>query len=547
MRHANIYWFKKNKTMKKIILLIAVIFGSMTFVYSQVWQWNVKVDSSISEETKDNPQAFLWIPENCKQVKGVVFTQHNMIEDGMLEHPAFRKAMADLGFAEIWVTPGLTITFDFNKDAGEDFERMMKLLADASGYKELQYVPVVPMGHSALASFPWNFAAWNPGRTLAIVSVHGDAPQTKLTGSGRPNPDWGNRNIDGVPALFIMGEQEWWSDRIDPGFDFVSKHPNSVISFFADAGHGHFDYSDEMISYVCMFIKKAANKRLPKTLSIDKPNVLNRVITASGWLMDSWHKDSLPEAVAAPYNNYKGERKTASWIFDKQMADETEQFYAMARGKINQHIGFIQDGKILQPSGGHANYSLKFMPLSDGISFNLSAFFADTSRLIPVSNFAKTPLIISRICGPVKKVNDTTFQISFYRMGFNSQKRSNDIWLLASNKGDDKYKSMVQQLNMRFPLVNKAGIPQLIKFSTIQNCTLREKSIKLNAISSASLPVMYYVKEGPAFIDNEILKFTTIPPRSKLPLKVTVVAWQYGLPNKVQSAVPVEQSFYILK
>jgi hypothetical protein len=59
----------------------------------------------ISEETNANPQAFLWIPENCKEVKGVVVGMHNMIEEGMLENENFRKKLTELGLAEVWVTP----------------------------------------------------------------------------------------------------------------------------------------------------------------------------------------------------------------------------------------------------------------------------------------------------------------------------------------------------------------------------------------------------------------------------------------------------------
>jgi hypothetical protein len=32
-----------------------------------------------------------------------------------------------------------------------------------------------------------------------------------------------------------------------------------------------------------------------------------------------------------------------------------------------------------------------------------------------------------------------------------------------------------------------------------------------------------------------------------MPIKVTVVAWQYGIIGKVQSAEPIEQSFWIEK
>jgi hypothetical protein len=514
---------------------------------AQVWQWSVSVDSVLSAETNAHPQAFLWIPENCKQVRGVVFTQHNMVEEGMLEHPLIRKTMTELGFAEVWVTPGINMPFDFTKDAGEDFIYMMKQLAEVSGYDELSYAPVVPLGHSAYATFPWNFAAWNSGRTLALVSVHGDAPQTPLTGYGRANVEWGNRNIDGVPALFVMGEFEWWEDRITPGFDYVSKHPNAPVSFFGDAGHGHFDYSDEMIAYVCMFIKKAAQARLPERAALYKPVVLRKVKPQEGWLMDRWRKDSLPLYNSASYKNYAGNRYYSSWCFDKEMADATEQFYANARGKIEQHIGFKQNGEVLQPNKSHANYNLSFVPLADGISFTLSAFFADTSRTIPVKEFAKTPLSIARICGPVKKINDSLFQLSFYRMGFNNPRRSNDIWLLASNKGDEKYKSAVQQLNMRFPLQNNEGMEQSISFSKIHDRKAGEKQLTLTAESNAHLPVSYYVKEGPAYVKGNSLIFTSIPPRAKYPVKVTVVAWQYGIAGKIKTAAPVERSFYLTK
>lgn len=533
---------------KKYILILFVLSlwgGPSLWLegYAQVWQWSVSVEGVISNETNAHPRAFLWIPEKCRKVRGVILCQHNMIEEGILENAAFRKTMTQLGFAEVWITPGLDITFDFTKGVDRHFERMMQSLADVSGYEELATAPIVPMGHSALASYPWNFAAWNPNRTLAVISIHGDSPLTDLTGSGRPNPDWGNRTIEGVPGLFVMGEYEWWEERIQPGFNYVEKHPKTPISFFADAGHGHFDYSTELIDYLALFIKKAAQYRLSKK---ENPR-LHPIYPQKGWLMDRWRKDSLPTAQASPYALYKGNRKQASWCFDKEMADETERFYAKARGKKNQQLGFIQHGNIIKPAGGHANYNLEFMPLEDGVSFHLKSFFADTSRIKPTSNHPNSKVNIDRICGPVRKINDTTFQISFYRMGFNNPKRTNDIWLLASNKGDERYKSAVQQLDMRFPLVNKEGRAQQVTFPTIPNQKVGTNTLPLTAIADSGLPVYFYVKEGPVELQDSNLVFTKIPPKSKFPMKVTVVAWQYGISGKVQSAEPMEQSFYIEK
>ena len=59
----------------------------------------------------------------------------------------------------------------------------------------------------------------------------------------------------------------------------------------------------------------------------------------------------------------------------------------------------------------------------------------------------------------------------------------------------------------------------------------------------------YYVREGPAEVDGDKLVFLPMPPHAKLPLRVTVVAWQYGRggPDPVQTAAPVERSFHIVK
>ncbi|GAB3573434.1 hypothetical protein GCM10027578_34390 [Spirosoma luteolum] len=519
---------------------------------AQVWQWSTPLPSVVSAETNEHPQAFLWIPETCPYVRGVVVGQHNMLEEGIFEHPDFRQTMGQLGFAIVWVTPMFNQTFDWRRTAtsngaGAEFQDMMQRLADVSGYSELAIAPVVPLGHSALASYPWNFAAWNPGRTLAVVSVHGDAPQTNLTGSGRPNPDWAGRTIEGVPGLLVMGEYEWWDERLKPAFAYVAYHPETPFSLLADAGRGHFDFSDSMVRYLALFIQKAARYRLPSQSNQSDTVILTPIEPQKGWLMDRWRKDSLPTAAPAPYQRYKGDRRTASWYFDEEIAQATEAIYRQARAKKPQQLGFRQNGAFSKPNKSHASYQLPFLPEADGITFQLSSAFTDTSRVRETTAHAHTPIRITRICGPVRKLNDTTFQLSFYRMGFNNPKRSNDIWLLAANDGDAEYKSIVQQANLRFPIANTTGKPQHITFTRVPARAAGSRSLDLRAVSSVGLPVHYYVKAGPAFVEGNRLVFTPIPPRSRRPVTVTVVAWQYGtsVGDAIQSATPVEQTILI--
>ena len=70
----------------------------MTSVAAE-WQWSVQIPSMISQETEAHPQAFLWIPDDCGQVKAVVVGQHNMCEETLFENPLFRKRMQEAGGA----------------------------------------------------------------------------------------------------------------------------------------------------------------------------------------------------------------------------------------------------------------------------------------------------------------------------------------------------------------------------------------------------------------------------------------------------------------
>lgn len=533
---------------KYFLVVLLSLFMQTTRVAAAPWQWSVEIKELISEETNAHPSAYLWIPENCKQVRAVIVGQHNMTEETIFEHPGFRKNMAQLGIAEIWITPGIDQRWDVTKGTQQIFETMMKNLSEISGYTELEFAPVIPIGHSAMATYPWNFAAWNPERTLAVLSIHGDSPRTHLTGYGSANLDWGNHTIEGIPSLMVMGEDEWWEDRLITSFDYRREYPNAPLSFLADAGHGHFDISDELIDYLSLFLKKAVQYRLPNHSPSNTPVLLIPVEAKNGWLADRWRKNEKPTAEAASYDKYKGDKTHAFWYFDKEMADATEKYYANERGKTEQYIGFEQKGKLItfNPKS-HVRMSPSFQPEADGVTFHLKAVYTDTLRNEYSQKHSTRPIRMSRICGPVEVVNDTTFTVRFYRMGLDNLKRTGSICLMASVKQDHSYRSAVQQVEIRIPYRNKEGIPQRIIFPKLSDVKASVKEITLKGTADSGLPVYYYVKEGSAEIKGDKLVLTKIPPRAKFPVKATVVAWQYGRSGepKVQTAEAVERSFYI--
>jgi hypothetical protein len=534
-----------------------------------VWQWSVPFGEG---------RAFLWIPENCHNLRAVVVAQHNMIEQGILEHAAMRRTLAALGMAEVFIAPPFDRVFRFDRDAGERFDVLMQTLAGESGYAELARAPVVPLGHSACASFPWNFAAWNPTRTLAILSVKGDAPQTGLTGSGAANPDWGAARLDGIPGLMVMSEQEWWEARLTPLLTYRAAYAAIPLAVLADTGHGHFDATDELVDYLAMFIRKAFAGRMPEVGPVsDRPfgafagrsetgPALKAVDPAEGWLVDRWRGDDPPLAPAATVREYRGPRAEAFWCFDEEMARITEAAYVRHRGKKAQQVDFVQAGEPAPISTTHVGVELNFLPESDGLTFRLEAeFITPLPPKAPVAAKDRPPppvitlptiarpeahgvgiVTISPITGPIRQIAPDIFQIAFNRTSSTTHKRDHEIWLLARHPGDAEYRGAVQQGRLRLPR-HTEGKPQRISFPAIADQQPGAASIELKALSDAGVPVSYYVREGPAYLEGNTLRFTPVPPRARFPVRVTVVAWQFGRGSgtRLKAAESIERSFFL--
>lgn len=168
----------------------------------------------------------------------------------------------------------------------------------------------------------------------------------------------------------------------------------------------------------------------------------------------------------------------------------------------------------------------------------------------PIAHAAdQSAISIERLCGPVERLGHDTWTIRFYRMGMTNQKRSNEIWFAATHPGDETYRRSVQQAVLHFPLKNTQGADQSIDFPVIPDLPSGPTTLPLKATSSANVPVRFYVREGPAEIDGNTLRFTQIPPRTKFPVAVTIVAWQWGrsIDPKLKTAEPVERTFLLVR
>ena len=484
--------------MRVSVLVIALVmqglFASVAHAVgvggSGMFQWSVELRRYISNETGKAPVAYLWVPEGCKNVKAVMLLQQNMTEEAIYKNPRFQAKMKKLGVAMVWVAPAFNNNWDPNSGAQNIFEELMANLADNSGHLEIAKAPIIPLGHSAQATFPWNFAAWNSNRTLCIISFHGDAPRTNLCGYGAANVEWGrNRNIDGIPGLMVEGEYEWWEARVNPALAFRMMYPESCISFLCDTGRGHFDCGDRTADYIAKFIQKSLEQRLDAAetdrVSSSAANgeiQLKKLNPKDGWLAERFHSDMVgtdgadkgkaPSPVEAkrpqpaPYAQYKGDKHDAFWYFDKEMAELTEARYQETAGKKLQYVGFEYQGKLIplneKAQGG---MQIKIEDTSSekassvnasskdkkAIRIHLKAVYTDASHNVLSNVHGKKIPHIEVICGPLKKINDTTFEVYPYEAGWDNPRRSFTAWVVAVADADGGYKGAVQPLRFDLP------------------------------------------------------------------------------------------------
>ena len=522
-----------------------------------VWQWSVPVPP-LADRPNETPRAYLWVPPDRRNLRGLVFGHHNMEEIGVFEHPAFRNTLAELAFAEIWVAPTFDPYFRFDQGAGEKFDALLKALAEASGYDELTDLPVVPCGHSAAASLPWYFAAWKPERTLAGLSFSGQWPYWP---DEKNAPHVAGKSIDSVPGLVTIGEYEWADENIPKGLQTKAAHPTMPLSAVGCPADGHFLALDDKIEFLALYLRKAVQCRLGGPAG-GRPWSLKPIdVTRGGWLVDRYRTND-PMVPAAPVGQFRGDPAQAFWFFDEELATAAETFQKKHRGKPAL-LGFEQDGRIVpQKPGTHPQVWLPFHPGSDGVTFTLQGAFLD---VVPEGRPARwagraageaierpsggPPIVIQRICGPIRRTQAGTWELSFDRASYLGDRRGNEAWLGAVWPGDATHKRAVQQAVLQIPGSQKSGAPQHINFEAPATLPAGTKTIKLKASADSGLPVRFYVREGPAVVDGDILRLTPIPPRAKYPVAVTVVAWQFGRAAEpaVQSAEPVARTIHLVR
>jgi hypothetical protein len=482
---------------------------------------------------------YLWVPEQCARVRGLVILATNVPEHMLVGHEAIRRACRENDLALVW---GVPTFWRFGKVApapgaepmdvkalpGSDarqvefLEQLLAGLAAKSGYDEVARVPWLPIGESGHLLMVTGLVNERPARCLAAICVKNPQPPKNFT----------------VPMLWTLGTgQEWGQTKVDLRVHWKNVGRPAAwaaeraqrdwpLSLIVEPGTGHFYCSDAMAEHFGRYIAAAARARL----ATDGSDALRPITPGDGTLAAL----PLPGADAAD---------ARFWFFNDNLARDAQQLSTTNWDAAPQLVGWVP-GRGVRAEPFALNSVTKLHITTDG-EFEVSA---DLLAAIPEGFVAAgTPLaaaagapVVEWICGPVAPVAPGKFRIALDR----TWKTGAACYLIARHEGDAHTRRTVQPAHVTL-VENRDGAPHTITFAPLPDVPAGTASRPLNAESSAGLPVEFFVVSGPAIVRDGRLVFTPVPPRAKWPVEVTVAAWQWGRATapRVRTAEIVRRTF----
>jgi len=373
----------------------------------------------------------------------------------------------------------------------------------------------------------------------------------------------------GVPALAMVGQfdefggtmrdedgREAWEGGRDAVAAFRAQDERHLASIVVEPGAGHFAWSDRNAAYLALFIRKAAQARIPPAWPTDakEPPALLEIDHRSGWLTDLTIK-APGECEPAPYGQYRGDRAKAAWHFDKEMAEATVAYHAGGFGKKDQFIRWNDPHWV---DAGARFFFTDLTWVGDGQTFEVHPVYADTYPSQPggrgprwpqagkTVGHSTAPILVRQVSGPVAATGPNTFRMHYD--GLAPATEGARVTFMAYSAGDAEYR-YTEHVGMMPRGFNglKKGKAQTITFPPVGDLKADGGPLELKATSDAGLPVEYYVAYGPARVAGGRLEVCEVPARATFPIAVKVVACQFGsgVAPLVQSATPVEQTIRI--
>jgi hypothetical protein len=527
----------------KFKIILFIFLTGLTSVHSQIWTldsnvgWTYKVSTS-------GYSAYLWLPARIKNVSAFLITVKNVSEAMLISDTLVRKTLADLNMGLVFIDKGIY----FHRDTNIKWvlDALMDSLALVSGFQEIKHCPFVTFGHSTAALFAHHIAYVYPQRVFMI---------THFKTGGINEPKWLKHHvsIDHIPYLAITGELEEYGpfgalhkgvikdneqvlvncDQYISTRDSLLKHRKNgmPVCQVVEPAHGHYKWTTENSEFFCLFLRKAHAAKIPQNkIAFNQPINLKEVKLSAGYLVDTIVK---AEDIKKPqkYCKYKGDKSTAWWFFDKEIA---EQWHFLHNGRFFKQNRYLRIDYITNGNGEPGYDKQNKILLSRDTIVLKGRVFNTRNEKVDV------PVKFSPVCGFVKQINDSVFKV------YNNDGWKNCLQIIGFVEADSFNRYAERLTLIPYLEMKKDGLGNIISFQEITEKKVGD-TFDLNFTATSNLPVDVFVEYGPArIIDNKVIidDFANNHPNKEA--VVQLVAFQNG--NKVyNTADNVRITFKVTK
>ena len=507
---------------------------------NQVFQYMFSSSYTWSDGKEGKATSYLWIPEKCQKLNGLLILCNNVPEHKLVGHPLIREVCAANNLGIVWSTPSFMNFKDLTNSVAF-LQQQLDGLAKVSGYEEVSTIPLLPMGESMHLKMVNTLLDQKPERIIAgVLLKNGNLPQinrqTPLLATYGTAYEWGQDKTD-IRTNWNSSAIKFYEENLGKR----SQNPQWPISYILDAQSGHFDCSERLIAYIANYVDLAAKARLSDDGSLKPVNL------SKGYSADL----PIPGHEGKPVSPETG-KSGLPWYFNEAQAKQAQSIAAINWKAETQLPGFLDENGKVMPFDFNGIPKFQTMKLEpDRITFSLHGTLLDQMPQGFVGageKLAKGPgtPVAEWICGPVANLGGGRFQIALDRTWL----AGHPVYVGLRQEGTDSIRGIITPAGINISGIsnnNNVGKPQVITFPVIPDVVAGTESVPLNATSDAGLPVRYFITAGPAVVKDGKLVFTAIPPRSKFPIEVTVCAWQWGsdAEPKVKRAEIVKQAFKI--
>jgi dienelactone hydrolase len=250
----------------------------------------------------------LWIPADLETVRGILIVGNGAGGDstGAAANPIYQR-FGDLhNFAVIGT--GFWGNFSSSTELSI-WDNHLTALATTSGHPELIHAPYAPIGFSNGGQMSYGFNALRPEKVVAFITNKGCCYNDRLPSEAALQ----------TPGLLIAGELDTQVRRDSIRGLFNDNRPRGALwSWVEEENTAHARADDEL---VLPFMAEAIRLRYPSgELPTATAGVNLRALEEEdGWLADqsTWMSGLVKTAA---YAEYDGEKSTAGWLLNENMA-----------------------------------------------------------------------------------------------------------------------------------------------------------------------------------------------------------------------------------